>query len=117
MHIFDGDGLVLCIDCLRLSFSRFSNKTVSLFSCSIKNAVSAKRQASSYRAEFVIEGGDNANTWTTIRIPFSNFKGYGSGCEDVPFDITTLRRLGVVARGNDRIVYLALSRIGFYSVI
>ena len=74
----------------------------------------SSRQNSSYRATFVDK---SPNEWTTVRVPFSDFEGYGTDCENVPFDLSTLRRIGVVARGNDRKVELALGRIGFYSVI
>lgn len=68
----------------------------------------------SYRATFEIK--TNA-VWETIRIPWSDFHGKGPGAENLPFDPSRLRRIGVVAIGREMEVYLALSKIGFYSVL
>lgn len=54
--------------------------------------------------------------WQTVRLPWSEFKGYGAGLEDKDADPSQLRRLGIVAIGRNTEVYLAVSRLGFYSV-
>lgn len=68
----------------------------------------------SYRSTFELT--TNAG-WETIRIPWSDFRGKGPGAEDVAFDPSRLRRIGVVAIGREMIVYLAVSKLGFYSVV
>jgi hypothetical protein len=54
--------------------------------------------------------------WTAVRIPWSNFRGYGPGAGETPFDASTLTRAGVVAIGKkmDNVV-LALSGFRFYN--
>lgn len=71
------------------------------------------RQFSSYRATFETP----ADTWTTIRLPWSEFVGHGPGCEDTPFDVSALRRIGLVAIGKEQDVFLGLGGLRFYSVI
>ena len=84
----------------------------SLANCSLKTPDCVA--FASYRATFEIK--TNA-VWETIRVPWSDFHGKGPGAEDVPFDPSRLRRIGVVAIGREMEVYLALSEIGFYSVV
>lgn len=79
---------------------------------SLKNAAS-QRQFSSYRATFEIPQG----TWQTVRLPWSEFDGYGPGCESAPFDASSLRRIGVVAIGKEMDFCLGLAGLRFYSVI
>ena len=53
--------------------------------------------------------------WTKVRIPFNQCRGQGEGIADLPLDTTSLRRLGIVARGaEDNDVTIALSSIRFY---
>ncbi len=68
------------------------------------------RQAS-YRHTFEVS---EPNKWETIYIPFSSFSGYGV---DVPLDISTLRRVGIVAIGREMNVFLGVAGVRFYSVI
>ena len=82
---------------------------VSLFSkCSLKNAA-CMRQFWSYRGTFEIPKG----SWTTVQLPFSDFRGHGDGIVDTEFDTATLRRLGVVAIGKQMEVTIALASIRF----
>lgn len=71
------------------------------------------RQFSSYRATFEIP----VNTWTKIRLPWSEFMGYGPGSETTPFDAKALRRIGLVSIGKEMNVCLGLGELRFYSVI
>ena len=71
------------------------------------------RQFSSYRATFPV----SPNEWQTIRLPWSDFAGYGPGCDTTPFSPAELRRIGIVAIGKAMKVYLAVSGVRFYSVI
>ena len=68
----------------------------------------------SYRSTFELT--TNAD-WKTIRIPWSDFRGKGPGAADVAFDPSWLRRIGLVAIGREMIVCLAVSKLGFYSVL
>ena len=81
-----------------------------IFFASLKNAY-CTRQFSSYRTTFWL----NKSAWTTIRVPWSSFHGHGPETADVAFDVSTLRRLGVVAIGKEMDATLALSSIKFYS--
>eukprot|EP00578_Thalassiosira_sp_NH16_P002470 CAMPEP_0181135342 /NCGR_PEP_ID=MMETSP1071-20121207/32569_1 /TAXON_ID=35127 /ORGANISM="Thalassiosira sp., Strain NH16" /LENGTH=328 /DNA_ID=CAMNT_0023221919 /DNA_START=163 /DNA_END=1149 /DNA_ORIENTATION=- len=72
-----------------------------------------ERQNSSYRSTLTIQPG----RWALVRVPWSEFIGYGPGPDVTPF-VPLLRRLGVVSIGeakND--VVLAVGKIGFYNVI
>ena len=69
------------------------------------------KQFSSYRSTFEIV---NDKEWQTIRVPFRDFTGYGPGAKDLPFDPSTLRRLGIVAIGKMMDATLALSALRFY---
>ena len=71
---------------------------------------SCERQNSSYRGTFEAKQG----VWCTVRLPFTDFTGHGPGCVDVPFDVTTLRRMGIVAIGKKMEVYLGIGRVAFY---
>lgn len=82
------------------------------FNVHLKND-SCQRQFSSYRATFTIPRGE----WTSIRLPFSEFLGKGPGAEDVDFDVSTLRRIGIVAIGKTMEVSLGVSGLSFYSVL
>jgi hypothetical protein len=66
----------------------------------------------SYRATFTIQTN---SSWETVRIPWNAFKGKGPGAADVTFDPSSLRRVGVVAIGREMTVFLAVSKIGFYT--
>ena len=72
------------------------------------------RQFSSYRSTFVL---DEENQWFTIRLPWSEFAGYGPGSDATAFDESTLRRVGILAIGKEMEVMLAISGIRFYSVL
>jgi len=67
------------------------------------------RQFSSYRATFELSQGE----WTTVRLPWSMFKGYGlDGLENL-LNRSALRRIGLVAIGKEMDARLALSSIRF----
>ncbi|WP_295392752.1 CIA30 family protein [uncultured Thiodictyon sp.] len=61
----------------------------------------------SYRASF--RAGPQ---WETVRLPFADFTPYRI---DRPLDLSTLRRLGLVAIGRAMAADLSVSRIAFYS--
>mmetsp|Transcript_12133 Transcript_12133/g.14640 ORF Transcript_12133/g.14640 Transcript_12133/m.14640 type:complete len:82 (+) Transcript_12133:2-247(+) len=65
-------------------------------------------QDCSYRHTCEVEEEDE---WTTILIPWSSF----IGCE-VPLDVSVLRRLGIVAIGEEMDAFIAIAGIRFYSV-
>ena len=67
------------------------------------------RQFSSYRATFELPKGQ----WTTVRLPWSEFNGFGWGAVENLLDHSALRRLGIVAIGKEMDVSLALSSIRF----
>jgi len=67
------------------------------------------RQFSSYRATFELPQGQ----WTTVRLPWSRFDGFGWGAVENLLDQSTLRRIGLVAIGKEMDVSLALSSIRF----
>ncbi|KAL7435007.1 hypothetical protein ACHAXH_006837 [Discostella pseudostelligera] len=72
-----------------------------------------ERQNSSYRCTFTIPSGQ----WTPVRLPWSEFEGYGPGPNSTPF-VPMLRRLGVVSIGEPKEdVTLAIGKVGFYNVI
>lgn len=53
--------------------------------------------------------------WELIRIPFSSFEGYGM--QDMEsLDTSELRRIGIVAIGEEMDVFLAVAGVRFYSV-
>ena len=79
---------------------------------SIKNE-DCDRQYSSYRATFTVPRGQ----WETVRLPFSEFHGKGPGAEGTEFDLSTLRRIGIVAIGREMEVTLGVSGLKFYSVL
>ena len=82
------------------------------FNVHLRNPACA-RQNSSYRASFQIESGKG---WKTIRLPWKDFKGFGPGPESTPFDVTELRRVGIVAIGRKiEDLNLALGGLRFYS--
>jgi hypothetical protein len=66
---------------------------------------------SSYRATFELVNGQ----WTTIRLPWSSFHGYGRGAKENTLNVSTLKRLGVVAIGKAMDVTIGLSSIRFFS--
>ncbi len=69
------------------------------------------RQFSSYRGTFKVKNNDD---WQTVKIPFTDFVGYGPGSSTIPFDASELRRLGIVAIGKAMEVYLAVAGVRFY---
>ena len=69
------------------------------------------RYDSSYRGTFSVK---NDNVWETVRIPFSEFVGYGPGSSEIPFDTSELGRLGIVAIGKQMDVFLAIAGVRFY---
>ena len=72
-----------------------------------------ERQNSSYRSTFTIPSGQ----WTPVRLPWSEFEGYGPGPNSASF-VPMLRRLGVVSIGETKEdVILAVGKVGFYNVI
>jgi Complex I intermediate-associated protein 30 (CIA30) len=75
---------------------------------SLKNS-NCLRQFSSYRASFELIRGK----WTTVRLPWKAFEGFGRGAAENAFDPSSLRRIGVVAIGRAMDVTLALSSIRF----
>jgi len=82
------------------------------FNVHLRNPACA-RQNSSYRATFEIESGKG---WKTVRLPWKDFKGFGPGPESTPFDVTELRRVGIVAIGRKiEDLNLALAGLRFYS--
>jgi hypothetical protein len=66
----------------------------------------------SYRHTFEVEEGPNK--WAKIMIPWSSFQGYGVA---EPLDISALRRIGIVAIGEEMEVFLAVGGVRFYAVI
>lgn len=80
------------------------------FNIHIKTA-DCQRPFSSYRATFSLPQG----SWERVRLPWSQFNGKGPGADGVPFDVTALRRLGVVAIGKEMKVFIALAGIRFYN--
>lgn len=71
-----------------------------------------ERQNSSFRSSFSIQPGQ----WTTVRLPWSEFEGYGPGCQSASFNEPLVSRLGVVAIGEPRDVTLAVAKVGLYNV-
>lgn len=67
------------------------------------------RQFSSYRATFELKQGQ----WTTVRLPWSRFEGFGWGAVENLLDSSALRRIGLVAIGKEMDVSFALSSIRF----
>uniref|UniRef100_A0A7S0UNR5 NADH:ubiquinone oxidoreductase intermediate-associated protein 30 domain-containing protein n=1 Tax=Pseudo-nitzschia delicatissima TaxID=44447 RepID=A0A7S0UNR5_9STRA len=67
------------------------------------------RQFSSYRATFELPEGE----WTTVRLPWSRFDGFGWGAVENLLDTRAIRRIGLVAIGKEMDVSLALSSIRF----
>lgn len=67
------------------------------------------RQFSSYRATFELPQGE----WTTVRLPWSQFNGFGWGAVENLLDQSALRRIGLVAIGKEMDVSLAVSSIRF----
>ena len=66
----------------------------------------------SYRHAFALE---QADTWETVRVPFSKFRQPSSDGA-LALDPTAVKRIGVVAKGRDRDVFLAVGGLRFYSV-
>jgi hypothetical protein len=52
--------------------------------------------------------------WESIRLPFSEFRGRGPGAENTPFDLSTVKRLGIVAIGRPFQVELAIAGVRLY---
>jgi len=67
------------------------------------------RQFSSYRATFELPQGE----WTTVRLPWSRFEGFGWGAVENLLNVSALRRIGLVAIGKKMDVELAISSIRF----
>lgn len=72
-----------------------------------------QRQFSSYRGTFEIP----KSKWKTVRLPWSEFEGYGPGCDSTPFEASALRRIGIVAIGKEGDVCLGVAGLRFYNVI
>ena len=70
-------------------------------------------QQASYRYTQVVE---KQGEWQTVRIPFDSFEGYGMS-DMAPLDSSLLRRIGIVAIGEEMDVFLAVSSVKFYSVV
>jgi hypothetical protein len=60
----------------------------------------------SYRASFRAGPG-----WERVRLPFGGFEPYRIDC---PLDLSTLRRLGLVAIGREMSADLCVARVTFY---
>eukprot|EP00529_Nitzschia_sp_RCC80_P021956 CAMPEP_0113493830 /NCGR_PEP_ID=MMETSP0014_2-20120614/28796_1 /TAXON_ID=2857 /ORGANISM="Nitzschia sp." /LENGTH=384 /DNA_ID=CAMNT_0000387709 /DNA_START=40 /DNA_END=1194 /DNA_ORIENTATION=- /assembly_acc=CAM_ASM_000159 len=71
------------------------------------------RQFSSYRVSFELMKGK----WTTIRLPWNLFQGFGSGAVEKPFDPSSLRRIGIVAIGKAMDVTLVCSSVKFLTTL
>jgi hypothetical protein len=99
-------GVVVVVSVTR----RFVSPLSHYFTTSLKTEACPKPY-SSYRATFNVPQGE----WTTVRLPWSSFKGKGPGASEVPFDYAALTRAGIVAIGKpmERLV-LAVSGFGFY---
>jgi len=69
-------------------------------------------QQASYRYTHTLE---SEGKWELVRIPFSSFEGYGEK-DMVTLDTSTLRRVGIVAIGEEMDVFLAVSGVRFYTV-
>jgi Complex I intermediate-associated protein 30 (CIA30) len=76
---------------------------------SLKNEICV-RPSSSYRSTFDLPSDE----WHTIRLPFDQFKGRGEGAADYPLDVSTLKRIGIVAIGREMRVTLAVSGVRLY---
>lgn len=61
----------------------------------------------SYRLSFVAEPA-----WQTVRLPFTEFEAHRI---DAPLDLSTLRRIGIVAIGRDFHVDIAISGVRFHA--
>lgn len=75
------------------------------------------RQAS-YRHTFALE---RADAWETVRVPFSGLRQRTSaakddGNNDRTLDPSAIKRIGIVAIGQEMDVFLAMSGLRFYSV-
>jgi hypothetical protein len=79
-----------------------------LYCTSLKDS-NCLRQFSSYRATFELKQGQ----WTTVRLPWSRFEGFGWGAVENLLDNSALRRIGLVAIGKEMDVSFALSSIRF----
>lgn len=66
-----------------------------------------RRPWQSYRAPF-----QSSNNWQTHHLPFSDFVPHRI---DRPLDPRKLRRIGLIAIGEERRVELAISRLAFYT--
>jgi Complex I intermediate-associated protein 30 (CIA30) len=93
-----------------ISMFAYSSNLIARFSLKTPDCVAF----ASYRSTFELKTNDG---WNTIRIPWSDFHGKGPGAENVAFDPSKLRRIGVVAIGREMIVDLAVAKLGFYSVV
>ena len=90
-----------------------NSKSSQTFNLHLRNQA-CLRQFSSYRSTFSLE---NEGEWYTIRLPWSEFEGYGPGSSETSFSETTLRRIGILAIGKEMEVFLAVSGVRFYSVL
>lgn len=68
------------------------------------------RPFSSYRKAFEIR----PRVWEKIRLPFSEFRGNGPGADSTPFDLSCLKRFGIVAIGKPMEVELAIAGVRLY---
>lgn len=83
------------------------------------------RQAS-YRHTFALE---RADAWETVRVPFSGFRQRAAAASDDEdamsddvddtrtLDPTAIKRIGVVAMGREKDIFLAIGGLRFYSVV
>lgn len=103
----DYDGIELDV------LFRHGNEESRSFNVHLRNPA-CLRQFSSYRATFKVE---NEGKWNTVRMPWSDFIGYGPGSDVTKFDESTLKRIGILAIGEEMDVFLAVSGVRFYSVL
>ena len=71
-------------------------------------------QQASYRHTVKVE---TPGVWERVRIPFSSFEAYGDPDLPEQLDYSRLRRIGIVAIGEEMDVDLALAELKFYCVI
>ena len=87
------------------------NLTNPLFiAVSLKDSNCLHKKSSSYRATFELP----SDKWTTVKLPWTIFNGFGPGTEGNIVDQSNLRRIGLVAYGRKMDVTLALSSIRLF---
>lgn len=68
------------------------------------------KERSAYRAAFAIDSG----RWANVRLPWNAFEGQGKEAEE-NFFVPSIRRLGIIATGDNKDVELAVGKVGFYT--